>query len=110
MPVNPNNSSPQPWASLQQPQFHSGVVAVTGSQIVNLGIGHNNFVVDLTQQASTAALANDAPIMTWAYGTQLGTFIIYTWKHTSTSNPTLIAATVAVNVAFLALADGSAGI
>jgi hypothetical protein len=109
MPANKNLNSPFPWASLQDPNLHSGVLACTGSVTVNLGIGHNNFTPTVSVQGGTAALANDAVAITWAYGSALGTFIIYTWKNTSTSNPTLIAATTAVNVSFNVTVDSSVG-
>lgn len=109
MPAVKNTSSPYPWQSLQSPLLHSGIVAVTGTVLVDLGIKHNNFVPSVSLQASTAAVANNAPDLTWAYGPLPGQFVIYAWKFTSVSNPTLIAATVAVNVSFTAIVDSSVG-
>lgn len=109
MPATANTSSPYQYQSLQSPLLHSGVVPVTGSAIVDLGIGHNNFVPSINLQASVAADANKAVTLTWAYGTKAGTFVIYGWKSTSVSNPTLIAATAAVNVSFTAIVDSSVG-
>lgn len=104
-----NNSSPRPWQSLQDGNLHSGIVPVTGSLTVELGLGHNNFVPTVSLNGSTAANANLASVVTWAYGAA-GTFTIFTWKATSSSVTTLIAATVAVNVSFTVIADSSAGI
>ena len=109
MPAVKNTSSPRPWQSLQNPNLHTGIVSVTGSTVVDLGIGHNNFVPILDQQASLAADVNKSPDFTWAYGPALGQFTIYCWKATSTSNPTLIPATAAVNISFHAIADSSVG-
>lgn len=110
MPVAKNTSSPHPWQSRQNELLHSGVVSVTGSFTVDLGIGHNNFVVSPGLKGSTAANANAASTVTWDYGPLPGTFTLYTWKATAAGTTTLIAATAAVNVSFTATADGSAGI
>ena len=110
MPAVKNTSSPQPWASLQLPGLHSGIIPVTGTAVVDLGIGHNNFVPSVAVKGGTAAIANAAPDVTWEYGPQAGQFTISTWKATAAGTTTLIAATVAVNVSFVAIADGSAGI
>ena len=109
MPAIKNTFSPRPWQSLQDTNLHSGILTVTGSQLVDLGIGHNNFVPVVTLQASAAAGANAAATITWAYGPLPGQFVIYAWKVTSTTNPTLIAATAAVSVSFTATADSSVG-
>jgi hypothetical protein len=114
MPAVKNQFTPQPYQSLQSPILHSGLVPVTGSAVVNLGIGHNNFVPSVSLQTpglttAPATAANVAPSVTWQYGPGLGQFTIYTWKATSTSNPTLIAATVAATVSFTAIADSSVG-
>jgi len=110
MPAVVNATSPHPYQSKYNELLHSGIVAVTGSKVVDLGIGHNNFVPTLVQQASLAADVNKAHKLSWAYGSKLGTFVIYAWKVTTlASNPTLIAATVAVNVSFTAIADSSVG-
>ena len=104
-----NNQSPRPWQSLQNELFHSGIVAVTGSLLVDLGIGHNNFVPQVVQQASLAADVNKAEKISWAYGPRPGQFVIYAWKATAAGTTTLIAATQAVNVSFTVLADSSVG-
>ena len=112
MPAVKNNFSPTPYAHRALPGLHSGIVAVTGTITVDLGIGHNNFVPSLTLQASLAADANKASSLTWAYGSRLGTFVISAWKVTTpgaAGNPTLIAATSAVNVSFTAIADSTVG-
>ena len=105
---NINASSPRPWQSLQNELFHSGVVPVTGSLLIDLGIGHSNFVPSVALNGSTAANANAASVVTWAYGTQPGTFTIFTWKATAAGTTTPIAATAAVNVSFTVIADSAA--
>lgn len=108
MPRIKNTSSPRPWQSLQEGNLHSGIVAVTGSFTVDLGLGHSNFVPTVAFEGSTAP--NNASALNWEYGSVPGTFTIFTWKATAAGTTTLIAATVAVNVSFTAIADGSAGI
>jgi len=113
MPAIKNLFSPFPHASGQDPSLHSGVVSVTGSAEVNLGIGHNNFIPSLSLATPLAAAANDASHLSWAYGSTLGTFVIYAWKVTTAGaagNPDLIAATAAVTVSFTIIVDSSAGI
>lgn len=110
MPATANTFSPQPYASKSTPGLHSGRVSCLGNVTVDLGIGHSNFVPTVVQEASTAAAVNNAHKLSWAYGTKPGTFIIYAWKVTTlASNPTLIAATVAINVSFTAVAASSVG-
>ncbi len=110
MPAAKNLFSPRPWQSQQDGNLHSGVVPVTGSATVDLGIGHNNFVPTISLQGGTAAIANAASAISWVYGSVLGTFTIFAWKATSSSVTTLIAATIAVNISFTVIADSSAGI
>jgi hypothetical protein len=105
-----NTSSPRPWQSLQNELLHSGIVSVTGSLLVDLGLNHSNFVPAVSLNGSTAANANAASVVTWAYGTQPGTFTIFTWKATAAGTTTLIAATAAVSVSFTVIADSPAGI
>lgn len=110
MPAVKNNFSPRPYASHHDPLLHTGIVSVTGSAVVDLGIGHNNFVPIVSLKGSTATIANNASEQTWEYGPGLGQFTIYTWKATAAGNTALIAATSAVNVSFIAIADGSSGV
>ena len=101
---------PFPYLSPSNPILHSGAVSVTGSLTVDLGLGHNNFTPALSLMTSLAAAANDASHLSWAYGSKLGTFVIYAWKVTTAGaagNPDLIAATTAVTVSFTALAGAS---
>ena len=107
MGATKNLFSPRPWASKHDPNLHSGIVPVTGTAVVDLGIGHNNFVPTVALQAGTATLANAASEQSWAYGPQLGQFTIFTWKATAAGTTTLIAATAAVNVSFVVV-DASA--
>lgn len=109
MPATANTFSPQPYQSKSHPGLHSGIVAVTGTKVVDLGIGHSNFVPSVSLKASLAADANKAASVTWDYGPTPGTFIIYCWKATAAGTTTLIAATAAVNVSFTAIAASSVG-
>lgn len=119
MPAIKNTFSPRPYQSMGDPNLHSGLVAIptTGSAVVDLGIGHNNFVPSVSLQTpglttAPATAANVAPYVTWQYGPGLGQFTIYTWKVTTggaAGNPTLIAATAAAVVSFTAIADSSVG-
>jgi hypothetical protein len=109
MPAVRNSFSPRPYQNKSEELLHSGIVAVTGSAVVDLGIGHNNFVPSLDLNAALAAGANNASTLSWAHGPQLGQFTIYAWKATAAGVTTLIAATVAVNVSFTVIADSSVG-
>ncbi len=109
MPAVANTTSPHPYQSKYNELLHSGIVSVTGTKVIDLGIGHNNFVPSVSLQASLAADANKASFVTWAYGSVPGTFVIYAWKATAAATTTLIAATLAVNVSFTAIADSSVG-
>lgn len=72
-------------------------VAVTGSQAVDLSAVFESITgVVLTARGDAAAEANYTPTLTWEESSE--TVTIYAWKHTSTSNPTLIAATDAATV------------
>lgn len=104
-----NTFSPRPWASKHDPNLHSGIVSVTGTAVVDLGIGHNNFVPQINLQASLAADANKASSISWSYGPQAGQFTISAWKATAAGTTTLIAATAAVNISFHAIVDSSVG-
>ncbi len=109
MPATKNNFSPFPFRSVQDPNLHSGEVTVTGTLTVDLGIGHNNFVVAPVLKSIVAATVNAASEVTWDYGSKLGTFTIACWKTTNSSTNTLIAATAAVVVSFTATVDSSVG-
>ena len=109
MPATKNTFSPRPYQCLGEGNLHSGIESVTGSKVIDLGIGHNNFVPTVAIQGSTATIANNASDVTWAYGPNAGQFTIYTWKATAAGTTTLIAATAAVNVSFTVIADSSVG-
>lgn len=55
--------------------------------------------------ASGASTANKCPVITYVISDDKKTVDIYCWKHTSTSNPTLIAATDAVQVGWSAIGE-----
>lgn len=109
MPIPKNTASPKPYQSLQDELTHFGSVSVTGTALIDLGIGHNNFVVIPMLQSVLATDVNAASDITWNYGTRPGTFVIACWKATSSSVNTLIASTAAVNVSFYARAGSSVG-
>jgi len=109
MPAVKNTASPRPYQSLQFELLHTGIVTVTGTAVVDLGIGHNNFVPQLEQQASLAADANKATSLTWSFGPKAGQFTISAWKATAAGTTTLIAATAAIQVSFHVIADSSVG-
>lgn len=110
MPRKQNVTAPRSWQSRQDGNLHSGIVSVTGTLLVDLGLDHSNFVPTVSLNGSTAANANAASVVTWDYGSKPGTFVISTWKATAAGTTTLIAATAAVSVSFTVIADGSAGI
>ena len=95
--------SPRPFQSLYSPDFHKGIVPVTGSATVNLGLNHKNFTPVVSIEGVLAGLALGY-VVSWEYGLALGTFIITVAKFNA---GTWIAATVPVNVSFLVLADSS---
>lgn len=100
---------PQPYASPHHPNLHSGVVSVTGSLTVDLGIRHDNFVPSVSLNAGSAALqpAAGAQLVTWRRGTTAGTFIIEAWEISlaEAAPPVVsyVAATAAVKVSFTAI-------
>lgn len=110
MGFNKNNFSPKPYQNLSNELLHSGVVAVTGSLEVDLGLGHANFVVHPSLYSGLATDANKAAAVSWAHVTgKPGVFKIFAWKATGAGDTTLIAATAAVNISFLAQVDSSVG-
>lgn len=103
MSMDANTSSPFPYIDPSLNVVHRGIVAVTGSLEVDLGIGHNNFVVQPCIKGSITDLA-PGDIIAWDYGSKPGSFIIQVGKYNAGS---WIAATAAVNVSFVAVADAS---
>lgn len=98
----------QQFRDVENANFHRGVVSVTGTKIVDLGIGHTNFNVHLDLLSTLAADANAASNISWNYHPTIkGAFVITTWKATAVGTTTLIAATAAVNVSFIAIAGAS---
>lgn len=112
MPAKRNTASPYQHQSLQDPNLHSGIVRVTGTFTVHLGIGHTNFVPTVSLQAPAGATdANAVTQVTWAYNPAVaGSFIISCWKPTSSSVTTLIAATAPALVSFIVIADSTVGL
>ena len=101
MPASKNLFSPRPYGSAQDPNLQSGVVPVTGSTTIDLGLGHNNFVVS-PHILGVAADGTAQAAVIWNYGPQPGTvtFLVY-------DNGVL--SIVARNVSFTAVVDSSAG-
>lgn len=94
--------------SKQHPLFAGGVVAVTGSKKVNPGFPHGAKLLTMSvevESATASELNTCASVST--LDNKDGTFTIYAWKNTATSNNTLIAATAAINVRWAAIAAES---
>lgn len=111
MPGHVASPRPLPYQSHYDPQVHvspAGGISVTGTKVVDLGLKHNNFTVTLNLLSAAAGDANAASAMSWAYHPTIkGAFVISTWKATAAGTTTLIAATAAVNVSFVAYAEAS---
>jgi len=98
----------QQFRDINNSGFHRGAVSVTGTKVVDLGIGHNNFNVHLDLLSNLAADANAASNISWNYHPTIkGAFVISAWKATAAGTTTLIAATAAVNISFIAIAGAS---
>lgn len=98
MPAIKNQFSPRPYASGQDPNLHSGIVPVTGAASIDLGLGHNKFVMS----PSIKGVATNSTVY-WDYGPQLGTvtFSVYDAG---------VLSVVARNVSFTAVVDSSVGL
>lgn len=104
----PNAFGPFPYMNPQNNLLHSGLVTFTGSLEVDLGIKHDNFVPAISIVADTAAEANVSPNITWErVAGKPGVFKIFAWKATAAGTTTLIAATAACTVSFVAIAGAS---
>ncbi len=91
--------------SKHSPYFAHGTTAVTGSSKgIKPGLNRIEEVVPVVK-ASLAADANKADSLTIVIATDRKSFDIYAWKATSSSDPTLIAATAAVNVGWIAVGE-----
>jgi hypothetical protein len=102
------SARPQPYVSPHNPLLHRGQFTFTASQVVDLGIGHNNYDVVLTLQGGLAA-QNIAPHLSYTKSTtRPGTFTITAGKMTAAGDTTIIAATAACTVSFTAIAGASA--
>lgn len=106
MPITPQR--PYPYQSRQHPLLHLGEVTFTGSVTVDLGIGHNNYHVVPVLQGGLAA-QNIAPgiSVTKLTGVNAGKFTITAGKSTGAGDTTIIAATSACTVSFLAIAGAT---
>lgn len=90
---------PQRYVNPNNPLLHAGVVSVTGSLTVDLGIGHRNFIADVSVVAADAT-ALGALTVGWTYGSRPGTFTILV-------NDAGVASVAAVSVSFTAQAASS---
>lgn len=90
---------PQAFLSPHHPLLHSGIVEVTGEITIDLGIGHNNFVVAPCVVGGVTEIGINNGVA-WTYGTRLGTFVI-----TLTDDGSLSSA--AGTVSFIAIAGSS---
>lgn len=90
---------PKPYQSVDMPSVHVGVISVTGTKLIDLGIGHNNYVVsglEIEGTATEAALAYSKVI---TKGTKKGTFTITLYKRDASYGPWILA-TAAVTIHF----------
>jgi len=99
------SARPMPYISPHNNLLHRGVVAVTGTLTVDLGIGHNNFTPSLTMVGGIADMTL-AYLPSWAYGTKLGTFVI-TVAMRDVGFGAWVIATAAANVSFVVVAGAS---
>lgn len=106
MPGHLASPRPLPFQSHFDPQVHLGTVTVTGTATVDLGLNHNNFTVVPSIKGGITDLA-PAISVAWNYGTKKGTFVITVGKATAAGTTTVIAATVAVAISFLAYAEAA---
>jgi len=102
------SNTDRPFMNTQFELLHSGQVTFTASREVDLGIKHDNFIPVLNLVGSTAAENNVAPNLSWQRVTgKPGVFKIFAWKATAAGTTTLIAATAACTVSFVAVAGAS---
>jgi hypothetical protein len=79
-----------------------GVIAVTGSEAdIDTGLAEVEDVV--VSIRAFAAPGLDVALATWATGSASGQISLYCWKPTAANDCTLIAATTAVDVEWLAV-------
>jgi hypothetical protein len=98
MPAIKNRFSPRPYASRQDQNLHSGVVSVTGTGAIDLGVGHNNFVCTPSIKGSLET----ATTVYWDYGSTPGTIAFSVFDAG-------VLSVVARNVAFNVIVDSSVG-
>ena len=70
-----------PYIHPDHPLLHLGTVTVTGSLLVNLGIGHNNFIVSPCLNSAAAIDLTDDLNVSWEYASlsgagPLGSFLL----------------------------------
>jgi len=79
-----------------------GVTAVTGS-VTDLATGLDEVEDVIVSIKRSAAPGVDVALVTWALGAAAGQISLYCWKPTSSADCTLIAATTAVDVEWIAI-------
>lgn len=90
--------------SNDQSSLHALTTSVTGSAQFRTRNKRTVIAVHASVQSSLAAEANKAVSFTWSPdANDPSQFTLYAWKHTSNADPTLIAATAAVDVCVSAL-------
>lgn len=79
-----------------------GVTSVTGSEIdLDTGLAEVEDVVVSIKRSTAPGL--EVALATWALGTAVGQINLYCWKPTAVADCTLIAATAAVDVEWIAI-------
>jgi hypothetical protein len=79
-----------------------GVTSVTGSA-TNIATGLSEVEDVIVSLKRSAAPGLEVSLVTWAAGAAAGQINLYCWKPTAANDCTLIAATVAQNVEWLAI-------
>lgn len=80
MPPRTASPPPFPYQNPYDPHLHNGIVEVTGSKEVNLGIGHNGFTVDVSAEGSLEDLEVEWAKVTDTRGRATGRFTITVYE------------------------------
>lgn len=74
-----SNAKPFPYQDLSNPSWHKGEVSVLGTKVIDLGIGHTRFNVQLQLQEAAALAAG--VVLSWAHVTKRkGAFTITAYR------------------------------
>ena len=98
---------PLPYQSKSLSELHRGLVQSTtsGTALIDLGIGHNNFVPVIQIKGGATEEALDL-MLDWAYGTKPGSFTVLVYKRPG-SYGAWIPDTAARTLGFIAVAGDS---